>query len=163
MKYTKRLIILIITFLCVFSQIYATKSPAQMQETFELQEKLLEYPKYVLSALKKAYPETINYYSYHAKEKDWVIVTFDNKKYYWAKGRLLPQTKRHDWQKYKAYVFYYYPETFIHPEFYPKKYIEKLSSSNFKKERLVPIDYEYSFFYTFQRLDDDFMYVNFVT
>ena len=146
MKYTKRLIILIITFLCVFSQIYATKSPAQMQETFELQEKLLEYPKYVLSALKKAYPETINYYSYHAKEKDWVIVTFDNKKYYWAKGRLLPQTKRHDWQKYKAYVFYYYPETFIHPEFYPKKYIEKLSSSNFKKERLVPIDYEYSFF-----------------
>ena len=54
---TKRLIILIIAFLCIFSQIYATKSPTQMQETFELQEKLLEYPKYVLSALKKAYPE----------------------------------------------------------------------------------------------------------
>jgi hypothetical protein len=100
----------------------------------------------VLSALKDAYPQTIKYFSYHAKEKDWIVVTYDEKKYYWANGRLLPKDKRNDWKKYKAYVFYYYSETFIHPQDYPQKYIEKLTSETFKKERLVPIDYEYSFF-----------------
>lgn len=146
MKSTKRILLFIYIFLYELSLVQAIESPAKIQKDFELQNKLLESPKFVLSALKNAYPTIINYFSYHAKEKDWVVVTYDNKKYYWAKGRLLPQKKRHDWEKYKAYVFYYYPENFIHPESYPKKYIEKLTSPEFKKERLVPIDYEYSFF-----------------
>lgn len=146
MKCTKKIFLFIMIFSCKLCLLNCVSTTDKMQKTFDLQNKLLEQPQHVLAALKNAYPQTINYFTYQPQEKDWIVVTHDNKKYYWTKGRLLPQEKRNDWKKYKAYVFYYYPEEFIHPESYPSKYIEKLTSPNFKKERLIPIDYEYSFF-----------------
>ena len=146
MKYTKKLLPLIMIFLFELCLLDCAPQKDKMQKTFALQNKLLGQPKYVLTALQNAYPQIITSFSYQPKEQDWVVVTYDNEKYYWAMGRLLPQKKRNDWKKYKPYVFYYYPEEFINPELYPSKYIEKLTSSEFKKERLVPIDYEYSFF-----------------
>lgn len=146
MKYKRKLFSFIIMFSFELSLLNCVSTADKMQATFDMQDKLLEQPQYVLTALKNAYPQTINYFSYQRKEKDWILATYDNEKYYWAHGRLLPKEKRNDWQKYKAYVFYYYPEEFIHPNSYPKEYIKKLTSPEFKKERLIPIDYEYSFF-----------------
>lgn len=146
MKYTKKLLPLVMIFSFELFLLNCTSPKDEMKKRFDMQERLLKQPKHVLAALKDAYPQIITSFSYQRKEKDWVLETYDDKKFYWAKGRLLPNEKRGDWQKYKAYVFYYYPEEFIHPEYYPQEYIDAMTSPEFKKERLIPIDYEYSFF-----------------
>ena len=49
----------------------------------------------VLKAFKAGYPEKISEYDYDPVAKDWFIIAED-KKFFWARGRLLPEILRHD-------------------------------------------------------------------
>ena len=62
----------------------------------------------VFSALLKAYPDKVSDVIF--KNGDWTI-TIAEKIYYWAGGRILPESERESGMKYVPYSFYFYPRT----------------------------------------------------
>lgn len=77
----------------------------------------------VLEAYRRAYPDRIESVSW--QNNDWVI-QIQGELFYWAQGRLLPESLRNKWQTYKPYVFYLYPEEAPDPKGYTSERIAEL-------------------------------------
>ncbi|AEJ19144.1 hypothetical protein Spica_0994 [Gracilinema caldarium DSM 7334] len=77
----------------------------------------------VLEAYRRAYPDRIESVAW--QNNDWVI-QIQGELFYWAQGRLLPESHRERWQEYKPYVFYLYPDDAPAPQNYTAERIAEL-------------------------------------
>jgi hypothetical protein len=59
-----------------------------------------------LQALASAYPDRIS--RAQARDGDWAL-QMDDEWFFWAHGRLLPESERGDWERYAPFRFYAYP------------------------------------------------------
>jgi len=87
----------------------------------------------VLEAYRRSYPDRIESVSW--QNNDWTI-KIQGKLFYWANGRLLPEALREQWEKYKPYVFYLYPESAPDPNSYSPERIaelQKIASTEHQK------------------------------
>ncbi len=67
----------------------------------------------VLEAYRRAFPDKINGLEW--EDGDWTILV-GNQRFFWAHGRILPETLRGSWDAYKSYVFYVYPAAPVDPK-----------------------------------------------
>lgn len=85
---------------------------------------LSNHPDIILNAYKEAYPALIT--DVIKGESDWIIKFKNGKSYYWADGKILPESELKSSDKYIPYSIYPYNKNGRSPELYTKEKIEKL-------------------------------------
>jgi hypothetical protein len=63
-------------------------------------------PRQVFSAFEAAYPGIAENIEFRSGD---LSIEMRGERFYWARGRLLPEEVRHRWQEYDPYSFYHYP------------------------------------------------------
>ncbi len=99
-----------------------------------------------LLALQNGYPEksiTIGYDLVHA---DWTITFGDNATLYWANGRFLPLTQRHNSTNYRSYIGYLYSWSAIDMNQWSKEQQERLLNNTSKPIQQNAPGFEGTFF-----------------
>lgn len=90
----------------------------------------------VIKALRQAYPEQIG--DAGLRDGDWAALV-NGEWYYWAEGRLLPESTRSKWEDYAPYRFYTYPLGTLPPFVVPDpRTVESLKASAGMPEDEVP-------------------------
>lgn len=101
---------------------------------------------------RKAYPDYEFHSKYSEKEKDWIITVSKEDRtieYLWAEGRLLPQDKIADKQKYEKLI-YWYPDEVYDPATFTQKnidYIKKVTSKESRKNSNITPPFFFDFIY----------------
>jgi hypothetical protein len=96
----------------------------------------------VLEAYRRSYPDRIESVSW--QNDDWTI-QIQGELFYWANGRLLPEALREQWQEYKPYVFYLYPETAPDPKNYSPERIAELQKIGSAEHQMSGPDHHNGF------------------
>lgn len=105
---------------CVFPFLFAALFPitgSTFMNDQEIRARL------VLEAYRRAFPQQVE--SIEFKDGDWTAVV-GGTRFFWARGRLLPEKDRDSWPKYLPYIFYAYPDEVRDPSSYSAEYIETL-------------------------------------
>lgn len=100
----------------------------------------------VLKAFKAGYPEKISEYGYDAEIQDWFLMAGE-KKFFWAKGRLLPETLRHDAHQWRHYIDYLYPKDLPNPEDFSPELIAEIKKTSQPDFRASQKSYNLEFYH----------------
>ncbi len=113
-------------------------STLKTEQTYIKAEQLFEHPDIILNAYKEAYPGLIT--DVIRGDKDWTMKFSDGKVYYWADGKILPESVLPEAEKYTRYQIYPYNINGRFPESYTEEMIEKLRVKKLdcKKKKLTP-------------------------
>jgi len=116
----------------------AEKSQIEKEPIFIKAEELFEHPETILNAYKEAYPGLIT--DITRGENDWCVKFANGNIYYWADGKILPESILPESDKYISYSIYPYNMNGRCPELYTEEQIGKLRVINKpdKKKKLVP-------------------------
>lgn len=99
-------------------------TPAETVKTIINAENIYDYPEILLNAYKEAYPGTIT--DVIKGEKDWIIKFTSGNIYYWANGKILPESLLLKSNKYARYSISPYNMNGRSPELYTEDKIQKL-------------------------------------
>jgi len=87
-------------------------------------DELMDHPDIILNAYKEAYPGLVTEVT--KGENDWIIKFKNGNFYYWADGKLLPESSLMNADRYIRYSIYAYNVNGRSPELYTKERIESL-------------------------------------
>jgi hypothetical protein len=87
----------------------------------------------VLESYRRAFPDRVEAIEF--VQGDWSVLV-DGKRFFWATGRILPDSERQNASKYRPYVFYSYPDEIRNPESYSKEQIESLRKRGESEARI---------------------------
>ncbi len=99
----------------------------------------------VLRAFLVSYPDRVSGVDYDAEARDWYL-TAGGKRFYWARGRLLPAAERADYAKWRPYVDYLYPRSVPDPEGFPPELVARLSPRALSERRKNAAAYNIAFY-----------------
>ncbi len=101
-------------------------------------EDIFDYPETILNAYKEAYPDLIT--DVYRGESDWIVKFANGHIYYWAGGKILPESELTKSDKYITYSISPYNMNGRSPESYTEEKIEKLRVKKHpvKKRKIVP-------------------------
>ncbi len=114
-------------------------APVQVEQSYIKAAELSAHPEIILNAYKKAYPDLIT--DVIKGENDWLVKFANGNIYYWAEGKILPESQLPDSKKYTGYSIYAYNLNGRSPELYTEEMIEKLRIKKppvEKKKKIVP-------------------------
>lgn len=96
----------------------------------------------ILEAYRRAFPERINAVEW--LDGDWTL-RIGESRFYWAKGRLLPEEDRDRWESFRPYVFYAYSSVRPDPAKYTPEKIAQLRRQGDSELRTNGIDHHGAF------------------
>ena len=99
-------------------------APVKNERTLIKAEELFDHPDIILNAYKEAYPGLIT--DVKKDDKDWTLKFANGNIYYWADGKILPESVLPKSDKYIRYSIYPYNVNGRSPELYTAEMIEKL-------------------------------------
>ena len=92
----------------------------------------------ILRALRQAYPQHIDNFSFRSRLNDWGI-DINGIPFNWAHGRVLPEHLASNYQKYREFGIYYYPESLPLVPPFSKEAEKKFLSELVRNRSGVPI------------------------
>ena len=96
----------------------------------------------VLEAYRRAFPDRISALEF--MDDDWTAM-IDGKRFYWARGRILPEKDKERWSSYRPHVFYAYPDKQRDPRNYTSERIAALREQGEAEARMSGIDHHPGF------------------
>jgi phage-related protein len=116
----------------------ADKPPIEKEQLYIKAEELFKHPEIILNAYKEAYPGLIT--DITMGENDWIIKFANGNIYYWADGKILPESVLPESDKFISYSIYPYNMNGRCPELYTEEQINKLrvKKKPDKKKKFVP-------------------------
>ncbi len=99
-----------------------------------------------LKAIQASYPGIAGDFFFDSEVNDWCI-QIRGENIYWAYGRLLRKKDISQWQNWKPFVSYIYPETVPNPKDYPEPVLEALHTDRLIKRRKADLAPNYTFNY----------------
>ncbi|HNX25140.1 MAG TPA: M15 family metallopeptidase [Spirochaetota bacterium] len=113
-------------------------APVKKEPVYINAEEIFDHPEIVLNAYKEAYPDLIA--DVVKGEKDWIVKFTNGNIYYWADGKILPESVLSKSDKYIRYSIYPYNTNGRSPELYTAEKIEKLrvKKQHIRKKKFVP-------------------------
>ncbi len=96
----------------------------------------------IFEAYRRAFPDRIDSIEY--RNEEWTAV-IDGDRFYWARGRILPEADRGRWTLYRPYVFYTYPDQLRDPRSLSPEQIAKLRAQGEAEARLTGVDHHPAF------------------
>lgn len=108
-------------------------------------ELVMKNPWLVLRALMVSYPDRISGVDYDSEANDW-FMTIDNRRLYWAEGRLLPKERVGEAEKWRPYLDYLYPRETPDPSTFSPELIERIKKEADAEERGSMPVYDLTFY-----------------
>ena len=102
--------------------------PAKHEQIYIMAEDISNHPEIILNAYKEAYPDLIT--DVIKGEKDWTVKFANGNLYYWADGKILPESALKKSEKYISYSINPYNINGRSPELYTEEKIKKLRVIN---------------------------------
>jgi hypothetical protein len=99
----------------------------------------------VLRAFLDAYPNEISAIDYDFAAKDWYM-TVRGSRLYWANGRLLRKEDAKEWESWRPYVDYLYPEEVPDPRNFSEEMIAHLNADVLQEKRSKAPTYNIAFY-----------------
>lgn len=96
----------------------------------------------VLEAYRRAFPDRIE--AIEHVDDDWTA-TIAGVRFFWARGRIVPEKDRRHWESYRPYIFYTYPDQARDPRGYTPERIAALRSMGDAEARRNGLDHHPAF------------------
>ena len=103
-----------------------------------------ENPELIFECYKAAYPDKIENVVF--LDGDWAVELFDGKIFFWANGRILPESKRANWENYIPYDIYPYTGQNRDPKSYSLSkilFLREAGSVEARKNSGLPQDFDF--------------------
>ena len=100
----------------------------------------------VFKAFKAGYPEKISEYGYDAAAQDWFIMVGE-KKFLWAKGRILLEDEASQAEQWRHYIDYLYPTELVPPESFSTELIAEIKRTSDSDYRTSQKTYNLEFYH----------------
>lgn len=105
----------------------------------------IDNPWLVLRSFLVSYPDKISALDYDGELKDWYL-TVGQKRFYWAKGRLLAADQAVSSEKWRPYVDYLYPDHIPDPSTFSEETVRALDAETLAQNRSSSPVYNISFY-----------------